>query len=148
MDYAALASGYNQLIPFAVHVGLKVEAIGPGTCRVTLPDGPATMNHVASQHAGALFTAGESASGGAFIGVFAERMGEITPLAERAEISYLRIARGDITARGRLEGESDAILGELDREGRVRFPVAVELTDAEGTVVCEMTVHWYVRKRA
>ena len=29
----------------------------------------------------------------------------------------------------------------------MRFPVAVELTDAEGQVVCEMTVHWYVRKR-
>ncbi len=147
MDYKALASGYNQLIPFSTHIGLNVEEIGPGTCTVTLPDGPSTMNHVASQHAGALFSAGESASGGAFAGVFAERMGEITPLAERAEITYMKIARGDITARGRLQGESDAILGELDREGRVRLPVGVELSDADGTVVCEMTVHWYVRKR-
>ena len=147
MDYAALAAGYNQLVPFATHVGVHVDEIGPGTSRVTLPDGAERMNHVQSQHAGALFTAGEAASGGAFIGVFAERMGEITPLAERAEIAYLKIARGDITARGRLEGEGDEILAELDREGRVRFPVAVELTDADGTLVCEMTVHWYVRKR-
>ena len=38
-------------------------------------------NHVGSQHAGALFSAGEAASGAAFVGAFAERMGEITPLA-------------------------------------------------------------------
>ena len=58
------------------------------------------MNHVQSQHAGALFTAGEAASGAAFISAFAERMGDITPLAEKAEIAYLKIARGDITATG------------------------------------------------
>ena len=33
---------------------------------------------------GALFSAGEAASGGAFVGAFAERMGEITPLARTA----------------------------------------------------------------
>lgn len=148
MDYAALAAGYGQAIPFASFIGLRVEEIGPGSATVTLPDGDDTMNHVRSQHAGALFTAGEAASGGAFIGVFAERMGEITPLAESAEIAYRKIARGDITARGSFAGDAAAILEELDREGRVRFPIEVELTDAGGTVVCEMTVRWYVRLNA
>lgn len=146
MDYAALAAGYGRMIPFATHVGLRVEEIAPGSGTVVLPDGPTTMNHVSSQHAGALFTAGEAASGAAFLSAFAERMGEVTPLAERAEISYVKIARGDITAVGRFTDDRDALFAELDREGRVRFPIAVELTDAAGTVVCEMTVHWYVRK--
>src|SRR5258708_3198975 len=100
MDYAALAAGYGQAIPFNVHIGLRVAEVGAGLGRVVLPDGESTMNHVRSQHAGALFTAGEAASGAAFISVFAERMGDITPLAEQAEISYLKIARGDITATG------------------------------------------------
>ena len=64
------------------------------------------MNHVQSQHAGALFTAGEAASGGAFVGGFAERMAEITPLAEKAEIQYRKVARGDITARATLSADS------------------------------------------
>jgi acyl-coenzyme A thioesterase PaaI-like protein len=147
MDYEALAAGLNEIVPFATHVGLQVEEVGPGTARVTLPDGAERSNHAGSQHAGALFTAGEAASGGAFAGAFAERMGEITPLAEKAEIAYTRIARGPITACATLRGASEELLAELDSQGRVRFPVAVELTDGDGQLVAEMTVDWYVRKR-
>ena len=42
---------------------------------VSLPEADNLNNHVGSQHAGALFSAGEAASGGAFVGAFAERMG-------------------------------------------------------------------------
>ena len=47
MDYAALAAAYNQMVPFASHVGVNVDEVGPGTARVTLPEGPERMNHVA-----------------------------------------------------------------------------------------------------
>ena len=147
MDYEALAAGYGQAIPFNLHIGLRVEEIGPGFGRVVLPEGASTMNHVQSQHAGALFTAGEAASGAAFISVFAERMADVTPLAQNAQISYTKIARGDITATGRFERDPQEIFAELDREGRVRFPIAVTLTDAEQNVVCEMSVEWYVRTK-
>ena len=148
MDYEALVAGYNQMIPFATHVGLQVKTIGPGVSTVLLPEAPTTMNHVTSQHAGALFTAGESASGGAFVGSFAERMGEITPLAEKAEIAYKKIAHGDIMATATLSADSVALHEELDREGRVRFTVDVALTDTAENVVAEMSVQWYVRKNA
>ena len=148
VDYAALATGYNGLIPFATHIGLQVKTIGPGVCTVVLPEAPTTLNHVKSQHAGALFTVGESASGGAFIGTFAERMGEITPLAQKAEIAYTKIARGDITANATLSAAPEALFEELDREGKVRFDVGVVLSDPEGNTVAEMTVQWYVRKNA
>ena len=147
MDYEALAAGYGQAIPFNLHIGLRVEEIGPGFGRVVLPEGASTMNHVQSQHAGALFTAGEAASGAAFISAFAERMGDITPLAEQAEIAYLKIARGDITATGTFADDTEALFAELDREGRVRFPIGVELRDADGQLVAEMTVRWYVRAK-
>ena len=148
IDYAAIATGYNGMIPFATHIGLQVKTIGPGVCTVVLPEAPTTMNHVTSQHAGALFTVGESASGGAFIGTFAERMGEITPLAQSAEITYKKIARGDITANATLTADPAQLHEELDREGKVRFNVDVELSDPEGNVVAEMVVQWYVRKNA
>ena len=148
MDYEALVAGYNQMIPFATHVGLQVKSIGPGASTVVLPEAPTNMNHVSSQHAGALFTVGESASGGAFVGSFAERMGEITPLAEKAEIAYKKIARGDITANATLSADTTELLEELDREGRVRFTVQVALTDPAENLVAEMSVQWYVRKNA
>ena len=146
MDYEALRGGMEQAIPFNVHLGLRVLAIGPALGVVELPEGPHMVNHVGSQHAGGLFSAGEAASGGAFVGAFAERMGDITPLAQRAAIEYRKIARGPITATARLE-DADARVAELDAEGVTRFEVPVELTDAEGEVVATMAVQWNVRKK-
>ena len=51
MDYEALAAGLNELVPFAAYVGAHVDEVGPGTARVTLPDGQERSNHVGSQHA-------------------------------------------------------------------------------------------------
>lgn len=147
MDYAALAAGMQQAIPFNVHLGLEVLEIGPGLGVVRLPDGKHMVNHVGSQHAGGLFSAGEAASGGAFVGAFVDRMEEITPLAQRAEIEYRKIARGPVTATARLE-DAEARVAELDAEGVTRFPVPVELSDGSGEVVAEMTVHWHVKKKA
>ena len=146
MDYAAVAAGYEQIVPFAKHIGLKVRSIGPGTATVALPDEDELRNHVGSQHAGALFTVGESASGGAFVGAFAEHLGTLTPLAERAEIAYLKIARGDITATAGLRTPVDEILAAVEADGKARFEVGVSLTDPHGVEVATMTVHWYVRR--
>ena len=81
MDYEAVRQGLEQAIPFNRHVGLDVAEVGDGRGVVRLPDDERLHNHVGSQHAGALFSAGEAASGAAFVGAFAERMGEITPSA-------------------------------------------------------------------
>lgn len=148
MDYEAMAAGLQQAIPFNTHVGLEVAELAPGRGVVSLPDSPHLHNHVGSQHAGALFSAGEAASGGAFMATFADLLGEVTPLAESAQIAYRKLARGPITATGRFTQDRDALVSELEREGRVRFPIEVELTDAEGQVVAEMTVHWYLRRNA
>ena len=79
--------------------------VGEGRGVITLPDDERLHNHVGSQHAGALFSAGEAASGAAFVGAFAEHLGNITPLARSADISYLKLAKGPITATGTLQGE-------------------------------------------
>jgi acyl-coenzyme A thioesterase PaaI-like protein len=147
MDFEAIRVGLEQAIPFNVHVGLEVAEVASGRGVVTLPDRDETRNHVGSQHAGALFSAGEAASGAAFVGSFVERMAELTPLAESADISYRKIARGAITATGHLAEDPSALLERLDADGRVRFPISVELTDQSGELVAEMTVHWYVRAK-
>jgi acyl-coenzyme A thioesterase PaaI-like protein len=146
LDYEAVAAGLNQAIPFNRHLGLVVDEVAPGRGVVTLPDGEHLHNHVGSQHAGGLFSAGEAASGGAFLGAFAEHLGGLTPLAKSASIDYRKIARGPVTAVGVLEADVDALLAEIDASGRVEFPVTVEMTDGEGTVVATMTVQWHVRR--
>jgi acyl-coenzyme A thioesterase PaaI-like protein len=146
MDYEAIRGGLQEAVPFNAHVGLEIAEVGPGTGVVRLPDRDELRNHVGSQHAGALFAAGEAASGAAFVGGFADRLGDITPLAQSADITYRKLARGAIVARGRLDDDAAALLAELDREGQVRFCVDVALEDADGELVAEMTVNWTVKR--
>ena len=144
-DFDLIAKGMSQAVPFVGYLGVEVTEIGEGEATAVLPERQELFNHVGSQHAGALFTAAETASGAAFVGAFAERMGDLTPLARSAEISYEKIANGAITARARLGIPAAQALGTLDDEGKVEFPCEVELTDAEGTLVAAANVRWHVR---
>ena len=148
MDYEALRAGIQAAIPYNNHLGLQYLDVSESTSVVKLPDADNLKNHVGSQHAGALFSAGEAASGGAFLGAFGEHLAGVTPLARSAEIEYLKLAKGDITATGSLSESAEQLLDQLGSEGRVEFPVTVELADADGEVVARMTVHWHVRKNA
>jgi uncharacterized protein (TIGR00369 family) len=144
-DFDAIAQGMTQAVPFAAFLDLKITSVASGEAVVVLPERAELTNHVGSQHAGALFTVAEAASGAAFVGAFAERLGEITPLARSAEISYTKIAKGPIEAKAKLGVPAADALATLDAEGRVQFPCEVELADGSGTQVATATVHWHVR---
>ena len=144
-DFDAIAAGMTQAVPFAGHLGLEITRVGEGEAAVRLPDRTELTNHVGSQHAGALFTVAETASGAAFVGAFAERLGEVTPLARSAEIAYEKIAKGPIEATAKLGVEKDKALATLDADGKVEFPCEVQLTDESGLRVATATVHWHVR---
>ncbi len=143
--YDAIAQGMTQAVPFAGYLGLEITSVAEGEAVVVLPERDELTNHVGSQHAGALFTVAETASGAAFVGAFAERMGEVTPLARSAEISYVKVAKGPIEARAKLGVDPAEALATLDAEGKVVFPCEVELTDASGDPVAGATVQWHVR---
>lgn len=148
MDYDALRDGLAQAIPYNSHLELQFVEVADGSGAVRLPDEEKLRNHVGSQHAGGLFSAGEAASGAAFVGAFAERMSEITPLARSAEIEYLKLAKGAITATATLGQDKDELIAKLDEDGRVEFPIEVELTDEDGQAVARMSVAWHVRKNS
>jgi uncharacterized protein (TIGR00369 family) len=144
-DFNAIAQGMTQAVPFAGHLGLEITSVADGQAVVRLPERQELTNHVGSQHAGALFTVAETASGAAFVGAFAERLGEVTPLARSAEISYEKIAKGPVEASARLAVPAAEALATLDAEGKVEFPCEIELVDGDGTRVATATVHWHVR---
>jgi uncharacterized protein (TIGR00369 family) len=145
VDFDAIAQGMTMAVPFAGHLGLEITEMSAGEATVRLPRRPELMNHVGSQHAGALFTLAETASGAAFVGAFAIRMGDVTPLARSADISYEKIAEGPILANAKLAVDAAEALATLDADGRVEFPCEIELTDESGTRVATATVNWHVR---
>lgn len=144
-DFDLIAQGLTQAVPFAGHLGIEVTSVAEGAATARLPESPELTNHVGSQHAGALFTVAETASGAAFVGAFAERMGDVTPLARSAEISYEKIAKGPIEAAATLGVDAAEALARLDADGKIVFPCEVELSDASGQRVATATVHWHVR---
>jgi uncharacterized protein (TIGR00369 family) len=145
VDFDAIAKGMTMAVPFAGHLGLEIGEISAGEATVVLPKRGELTNHVGSQHAGALFTVAETASGAAFVGAFAVRMGDITPLARHAEIDYVKVANGPVTASAKLGVDAAEALATLDAEGKVEFPCHVELTDGAGDLVATATVRWHVR---
>lgn len=148
VDFEAVRAGLEQAIPFNKYLGLEVVGVADGSGSVRLPEDPNLLNHVGSQHAGALFSAAEAASGAAFVGAFLERMGEITPLAKAASIQYRKIAKGPIVATGTLGESKDALLARLDSDGRVEFTIDVSLKDGNDVEVATVTVDWHVRKNS
>lgn len=115
-----------------------------GRAVVRLPDADHLNNHVRTQHAGALFSLGEAASGAAMLGAFAAQMNTVTPLARSAQIDYNRLAMGPIEAIATLEESRAAITRRLDRDGRARFDIDVDLSDSQGAMVATMTVKWHL----
>lgn len=145
-DFDAIAQGMTEAVPFAAFLGLDIARIEDGESVVILPERAELTNHVGSQHAGALFTVAEAASGAAFLGAFAERLAEVTPLARNAEIAYEKIAKGPIEATAKLGVDREEALATLDSEGKVVFPCEIVLTDTAGNRVATATVQWHVRR--
>lgn len=137
-----------KTVPFATHVGVEIVEVAQGRATAQLAQTPTTENHIASQHAGALFTLGEAASGAAMAGAFATRLATIRPVAGAASIRYTRVAKGTITATAAIDQGVDALTAQLDAEGKIAFDVGVTLTDAAGEEVAGMTVGWHLKKLA
>ncbi len=133
------------VLPFNVHLGLDIREEG-GKSIVWMPDTAALKNHIGTQHAGALFTLGEAASGAAVLDAFLDLLATATPLAKTATIEYKKVARGPITARGTLAEPADAIRARVEAEGKTVFDVNVALSDESGLEVVGMKVSWHLRK--
>lgn len=145
VDVEQLINNVPEVVPFTKLVGLKVEQEGDRV-GVILPDLPELQNHVQTQHAGALFTAAETAAGLALVSIVRERFLELKPVVEKADISYLKPARGEVKCMGTIPVTTDELFATLEADGRFRCEIPVAITDGEGTLVAESAFHYYIRK--
>lgn len=148
MELDQLKTMLAGLVPFNRHLGIEITDLQAGHATATLPEAPHLLNHVGTQHAAALFAVAEAASGAAVAGTIADVITAVTPLARNAQIAYLKPARGPITAHARIDGDTAEVRARLDELGKTDFSVLVELMDAAGVNITEVTVAWYVRKNA
>jgi uncharacterized protein (TIGR00369 family) len=145
MSFEIIREQLMSGVPFAAHCGVSLDEIGNGRATASLPFRKEGLNHIGTQHAGALFAVGEAASGAAMAGAFAPVLLGIRPIAAEAAIRYLKAAKGSVRAEAAVEEDPDALLKSLQEEGKVAFPVKVGLFDASsGEKLAEMTVRWHV----
>ncbi|AYM79315.1 PaaI family thioesterase [Janthinobacterium sp.] len=147
MVYDRIKQQMMDTLPFVRLLGISIDEIGAGTSKVSLPDDPKLHNHLGTQHAGALFTLAETASGAAMAGGFAELILGLRPVAKESRIAYQKVARGATRAEGRVPGDLAALKAQLAQDGKVAFPVAVDIFDAEGTLAAQVTVDWYLSQK-
>ena len=143
--YDQLKIGLSAAVPFARYVGIELIDIGPGSAKARLAPRPDLLNHIATIHAGALFTLAETASGAATAGAFADMVGLIRPVAAEARIAYLKLARTAVNCIAETSIPAEQLNTRLREEGKVVFDVRVTMTDDDGRAVAEMSVSWNVR---
>ena len=124
------------MTPYSGTIGARVADLEPGWCRVTLRDRRRVRNHLASVHAMALANLAEMASGLAvLVGLPPGVQGIVTGFS----ISYLKKARGLLTAECRVSG------GGLDVTTEQEYEAGVAITDVQGDVVAHATARWRLR---
>lgn len=146
--YTLMKAFFEQNVPYAKHTGIELLVIADGYGVAQLPDVQETQNHMGSQHAGALFTLAEAASGAASVSLFADKIAIVRAAIVEAKIHYKKAARGVIKAEGRLRRSGEELMTEFSRDGVVNYTVDVVLTNEQGVEVASMEVNWRIKSTA
>lgn len=144
MVYDIIRRQLGDSVPFARHCGVELLSLGDSRAEARLPDRAELKNHIGSQHAAAMFALAETASGAAMAGAFAPILLEVRPVAAEARIAYLKVAKGPLTAKAAIAESGAALRDRMAADGKVRFPVEIDILDEAGETVARMTVEWYV----
>lgn len=132
------------MIPFIGTVGIRIDRIAIGEATATLPSRPAVHNHLGTAHAGAVYTLGESASGGVVLSLFGDLLPRLFVALKAATVAYHKATPGDVVATARLEGTAREIRAGYEASGKADFDVEVEMAVGE-LQVATMTYAWVVR---
>jgi len=143
-QFEMIKTKFGQAVPFAGHTGIEVLEVGPGLGIAQLRDSPQVRNHIGSVHAGAIMTLGETASGVAMLGAFADQLASIRPLTSDVTVNYLKIARGTLTVDARTDVSAEELRRTLSAEGRAIFSVAVNILDGRQIAVARLVAKWSV----
>lgn len=137
----------TQMVPFIRTVGIVVDPIAPGqgAATATLPVRPEVGNHIGTAHAGAVYTLGETASGGVILSLFADQVqaGGFIAL-KAAQVRHTKAAAGDVVASATLPGDAAALRAQYDETGKVDIDVAVSLSVGE-VETAQVVYTWAVR---
>ena len=132
---------------FARTLGARLVSRSPEQVVMAVDAPEALHNHVGGPHAATLFGLAETAAAGVILTGFEDlfRDGAV-PLIKSAEISYLAIATGEVTATARFAGDADGVRSSMAQRNVAVFPVQVSLATADGTEVARFTAQMALKR--
>ena len=133
-----------KLVPFVKFLGVTIEAVGNGTSRAQLKSRPDVHNHLATMHAGALYTTGESATGAVVLALFGDLFPNVFIALKTASVTHIKALPGDLIAHASVDGDPTEIRAAYDTEGRVDFTVNVRFT-VDDVEVAHVDYVWAAR---
>lgn len=136
----------HEVVPLVGTLGLEYGEISPQRAVVIFRDRPEYRNHVGGPHAAAMFAAAESATGAAAIAAFGDLMDRAVLLPMTANMEYLAIALGDITATARITDDVDAARDLFASGVRPEFEIVADLTNPAGEVTGRLVTRWTLKK--
>jgi len=136
-----------KLVPFVRTLNLKVAPVTEvGRATVTLPSVPSVQNHMGTAHAGAVYTAAESATGAATLSVFADLVAKGAYVALKSStVTHKKARAGDVEALAVIDGDPKALRAAYADTGKVDFDAKVTLS-VDGVPTAEMVFVWAVRR--
>lgn len=143
----AISDQFRTSVPFSAHLGVLITKVEMGDqirAEAQMPDRREQQNHVGGPHAGAMWTLGETASGGVVMAAFSPYLDRTVALPVTASIHFKKIARGEPIARAELVGGAatrDRMMAEFDAGTRPEGEVRVEILTG-GVVTSTMSLIW------
>lgn len=133
----------EQGFPFIERMGVRLDAVRPGYCRMTVPI-EGNGNHIGTMYAGALFTLAELPGGAIFLATFDATA--YYPVVKGVDIRFLKPATTDITVEVSIErAEVDRIQAAAGEAGKADYSWTCELIDAAGVVVARSSNEYQLR---
>jgi acyl-coenzyme A thioesterase PaaI-like protein len=139
-----IPAALTAMVPFIQTVGLTLHDVGPGVATARLASRREVHNHLATVHAGALYTVGESASGAVVLGLLGDQLPGVFIALKGASVRHTKAKAGDLRAVAQLDGDAATVRADYLRDGKVDFDVRVAF-DVEGVEVASIAYTWSAR---
>mgnify|MGYP003776739533 FL=1 len=97
--YEMIKAHLGKAVPYATHTGAELLEISDGEAKARLTQRPETENHIKGQHAGAMFTLGEAASGAAVAGILAPVISQMRPLRRWPKLHTASLPKARLSRR-------------------------------------------------